>query len=163
VKVPAGVIADAMLDGPYRYLLIRRWAAGPRAVWVMLNPSTATADEDDATIRRCQAFARTWRLNAIAVVNLFGLRSTDPGRLRTHPDPVGPRNDQVIETVACGGDTAIVVAGWGNHGSLFGRAETVRKLLAGAGVPLYHLGLTGAGEPRHPLYVRGDTVPVRWA
>lgn len=48
--------ATMSADGLYRYVLWRQWAEGPRnATFIMLNPSTANATEDDATIRRCMA------------------------------------------------------------------------------------------------------------
>jgi GTP-binding protein len=33
--------------GGYRYVLWRDWAAGPRALFILLNPSTADATQDD--------------------------------------------------------------------------------------------------------------------
>lgn len=48
-------------DGVYRYRLWRIWDddLAPTA-FVMLNPSTADAMQDDPTIRRCMSFARSW-------------------------------------------------------------------------------------------------------
>lgn len=70
--------------GRYRYSLRRRWAdGGPPACWIMLNPSTADAEKDAPTIRRCIGFSKAWGHNALVVVNLFALRSTDPTALRT--------------------------------------------------------------------------------
>ena len=47
--------------GKYRYVLTRQVRPGPKiATFIMLNPSTADATQDDPTIRRCIGFARQW-------------------------------------------------------------------------------------------------------
>jgi hypothetical protein len=46
--------------GLYRYRLWRRWGDGGSVNFIMLNPSTADATEDDPTIRRCIRFAESW-------------------------------------------------------------------------------------------------------
>lgn len=140
----------AHIEGHYRYRLWRRWEEGPEVVFVLLNPSTADGAVDDPTLRRCIGFARRWGMGGLQVVNLFALRATDPRALREAGDPVGPLNDQVLHEVA--GNAARVVYGWGNHGVLFGRGEAVWRSL-GSG---QCFGLTAVGQPRHPLYVRGD-------
>lgn len=141
-------------DEKYRYLLTRERAAGPGLVFIMLNPSTADDTLDDPTIRRCIRFAARENAGRLVVVNLFALRSTDPRELARHPDPVGPRNDEFI-LMHCTPQTRTVAA-WGNGGGLQGRDVRVREMLAGAGVQMTCLGVTGTGQPRHPLYVRAD-------
>ncbi len=90
---------DAVLSdcGTYRYLLRRTWDHGkPRALVVMLNPSTADAEVDDATIRSLVRLLRD-SYGSFEVVNVFAFRSTDPKRLTEPADPVGPRNQPIIE------------------------------------------------------------------
>jgi hypothetical protein len=38
----------------------------------------------------------------------------------------------------------------------------VARLLRQTGAPLLHLGLTGQGQPRHPLYVGYEQRPQPW-
>lgn len=142
----------------YRYTLHRRWAPGGRRVcFCLLNPSTADEFKLDPTLTRCLGYARRWGFHAMETVNIFALRSTDPRGLREHADPIGPGNDRSIRTAARRAD--LVVAGWGSHGSLLGRGEQVAALLARICDPVC-LGLTNAGAPRHPLYLRKDLEPI---
>ena len=139
----------------HRYLLVRRWMPGRRLTFLMLNPSTAGATEDDPTLRRCAGFARREGYAAVALVNLFALIAVSPRDLRCHPDPVGPRNDEFIRGHCRPGWT--VVAAWGAHGALSRRAAVVTADLLARGVNLCCLGTTKAGEPRHPLYLPAAT------
>lgn len=130
--------------------------------FVGLNPSTADDGIDDATVRRCVGYARSWGYGALEVVNLYAWRSKVPGPLwdGSVPDPVGPDNDHAIRAAAR--SSALVVAAWGAFPKARQRAETVRALLEEAGRPVTILGLTAAGWPRHPLYARGALRPVAW-
>jgi hypothetical protein len=148
--------------GTYRYVLSRDGDLtshkGP-AVFIMLNPSTADAELDDPTIRRCRSFAQTWGCNGIRVVNLYALRSTDPAALWTHSDPVGPDNDDWLERIALAAPE--VVCAWGANA----KADRVREVatrLTTAGVQLKCLGTTKHGAPRHPLYVHGQQPLEVW-
>lgn len=157
-----GGTSAAVFDSPrreYRYLLTRVWDYGlPPAVFFMLNPSTAGADADDATIRRLASppngFARRWGKGGVIVVNLFALCSTDPARLRTHHDPVGRYNAVFVRQAVQ--QTNLVVCAWGAAGVLAGRGVEMARALHTAGVRLKALGFTSTGQPRHPLYVPGD-------
>lgn len=125
-------------------------------VFIGLNPSTADEEQDDPTIRRCVRFARDWGFARLKMLNLYAYRSTDPRGLRDATDPVGPDNNCTIAKV-CGGSD-LVVAAWGVHGE----PERVAQVLELVTAPVA-LGLTKNGAPRHPLYVRADTLPVPFA
>jgi hypothetical protein len=144
----------------YRYQLTRTWnPQWPPVTWIMLNPSTADAFTDDATIKKItRTFTRPWGAGGITVVNLFAYRATEPARLRAAADPVGARNDAFIRDACC--QATVVVAAWGAHGQLHDRAAAVTRMLTGAGVRPLCLGTTKDGHPLHPLYVKGDT-PLR--
>jgi hypothetical protein len=151
--------ATISADGAYRYLLTRRWDDGPVMAWIMLNPSTADAADDDPTIRRCVSFARRDGCTAITVVNLFALRAASPRVLLASGDSVGPDNDSFLLERARG---SRVVAAWGAHGSHRGRGREVADMLTSVGVPLLCLGVTSGGQPRHPLYLPAATPLTAW-
>jgi hypothetical protein len=144
----------------YRYLLTRRWAAGPKALFVMLNPSTATEYQNDPTVERCERRARTLGFGAFRVTNIFAYRATDPRMMRAQDDPVGPANDTAILESAVWADR--IICAWGAHGAHLDRGVQVERLLRANGVPLWHLGLTLAGMPKHPLYIGYDQQPEVW-
>jgi hypothetical protein len=158
-----GDTASAVFSGDrrYRYALTRRWdLSSPLACFIMLNPSTADAMADDPTIRRCTGFARAWGAGGLLVVNLFGLRATDPAELRSADDPVGPDNDAVITWWLWSQQAELigpVVAAWGVHGTLQGRDRHAAGLLADRGRDLSCLGVTKDGNPKHPLYLPADS------
>ena len=151
--------------GLYRYQLWRtvRLTEKKRSVlWIMLNPSTADASEDDPTIRRCISFTRDWDYSLLTVVNLFAYRATDPRELMGAIDPVGPSNNSAITAGAKKSD--LIIAAWGVRGGLRGRDKVVRAMLSQYGLPLMHvLGLTKDGHPRHPLYMPKKSIPVAWS
>jgi len=151
-------------DRKYRYTLWRdiRWhdpVDEPKIlVFIGLNPSTADESQDDPTIRRCKGFARDWGFDKLLMLNIFAFRSTDPKQLYREQDPVGRHNDEEIaRSIKL---ATQVIAAWGVHGVLHHRGEAVRRQHSSR---LWHLGLTKAGHPKHPLYLRADTKPMLWA
>jgi hypothetical protein len=144
-------------DRRYRYMLSRHWDSGDKVcVFVGLNPSKADEYVDDPTIRRCIRFTQDWGMNHLVMLNLFALRSTDPEILRHSQDPVGPLNDEIIAKLSKSAD--LTVACWGNGGVLKGRSRQVLALLKKP----HHMGITSIAEPKHPLYLRADTVLRQW-
>lgn len=151
----AGEAGEAVIseDGRYRYVLRRHWdtLTGIGApLFVMLNPSTADADKDDATIRRCRGFAVDMGHAGFTVVNLYAFRATRPADLWPAADPVGPDNDDRLRR-ELEERTGPIICAWGSH------AKTDRVLefvdLVGDD-QLRCLGRTLDGAPRHPLYVK---------
>ena len=153
--------AEISACGKYRYHLRREWGtelAVSRVTFIMLNPSTADDKEDDATIRRCVAFAKSWGYGGVDVVNLFAYRATEPRELKRASNPIGPDNDsRIVATALC---TNKIVCAWGIHGNLFGRGQRVTEKLLAAGKTLYCLEKTKKGLPKHPLYLKSDLIPV---
>ena len=145
----------------YRYQLARIWnPEGPELLYVMLNPSTATETRNDPTVERCERRARTLGYGGFRVANLFAWRATAPREWRAAADPVGPGNDAALAGAAH--RAGRILCGWGAHGAHLGRGRQVEALLRRAGRPLFHLGLTRGGQPRHPLYVAYAQQPERW-
>ncbi|MDP2061877.1 MAG: DUF1643 domain-containing protein [Phaeovulum sp.] len=149
----------------YRYLLTRVWQPeAPRALYILLNPSTATEAQNDPTVERCERRARVLGYGGFRVANIFAFRATDPRAMRAEADPIGPGNDAAIaESLgwAAGADDLILCA-WGAHGAHLGRGAAVGAMLGASGRRLFHLGLTRDGAPRHPLYIGYDRRPERW-
>ena len=143
--------------GTYRYSLWREVSPSGSGIclFIMLNPSVADAAEDDPTIRRCIDFTRRWGHRELRVVNLFALRTKEPRELAGVLDPIGLGNDRVLHSEILGAD--MVVAAWGNRGSLLQRSAIVYAMINGLGKESWHLGLNKTGEPCHPLYVRSST------
>lgn len=141
--------------GLYRYRLWRRWGDGHNLYFVMLNPSTADADADDPTIRRCIGFARKMFCGGIVVANLFGFRATRPEELRRQDYAFGPGNydalrefmaDALIENMA-------IICAWGSSTYAKNGSWRVTNLMKAEGCRGICLGKTKDGSPRHPLYV----------
>lgn len=157
----SAVLSD---DGLYRYALVRRWGTGLPAQFVMLNPSTADADVDDPTIRRCVGFARALDCAGIVVVNLYAYRATKPADLWRAEDPVGPAADHYLRGVAERSWTsgAPLIAAWGANAKP-ARVTTAVELVASVGARFTALGITNAGAPRHPLYLPAAARPTPWS
>jgi hypothetical protein len=142
----------------YRYLLWRAWGdAGRFALFILLNPSTAEQDTNDPTVERCERRARALGFDGLLVANLFALRSTHPCSLRLEPAPMGPRNGAAIALAQQ--LAAQTICGWGAHGCCRRRGQALCERLRR---PIYHLGLTRDGQPRHPLYVPYSVQPRIW-
>jgi hypothetical protein len=149
---------DAVIQGNYRYSLRREWDTDAgQATFVMLNPSTADAECDDPTIRRCINFSKSWGYGSLEVVNLFAYRATTPYNLFQSANPVGAKNDQHLQEAVK--RAALIVIAWGVHGSFLGRDQAVLNLISGKH-SLYCLGHTKAGHPRHPLFLKNITQPT---
>ena len=138
--------------GRYRYSLNRRWADGKACVFVGLNPSTADSARNDATVRKCMRFARSWGFAGISMVNLYARRCRYPQALATSDDPVGPDNDIWVASIIANAPVAIAM--WGNNGARI-YCEGMRRdtLIMKLRSEWLCFGQTEMGAPKHPLYL----------
>lgn len=151
------IISDC---GKYRYQLWRIWDdSKPKVMFMMCNPSTANADKDDPTIRRCIGFAKTWGYGGLYVGNLFAFRSSNPKDLLNASDPIGKENLKHIAEMR--DKSQIVVLAWGN-------SPIVESLLSDTdyaplqGMKPFFLELSKNGTPKHPLYLKKELVPKQF-
>lgn len=144
----------------YRYALTRVWAPGETALFVMLNPSTATEVQNDPTVERCERRSRALGFGGFRVTNIFAWRDTDPRNMRAADDPVGPQNDTAILDGAAWANR--IICAWGTNGAHLGRGPQVEAFLRATTLPLHHLGLTKEGHPKHPLYIAYTQQPEAW-
>lgn len=148
--------------GMYRYYLTRppedAFTDRGTALFVMLNPSTADAQLDDPTIRRCKGFAKTWGCNGVTIANLYALRATNPKELWSAVDPVGPDNDMWLRSML--GEYETVVCAWGANAKQ-DRVDWFVKQLNPLNT-LMCLGVTKSGAPKHPLYIKNSQPLIPW-
>jgi hypothetical protein len=157
-KVESGAVFD--IAGTYRYALFRIWDhTKPIQAWFLLNPSTASHEVQDATARRGMDFSKAWGCGGMCFMNEFALRSRHPSALKTHPDPVGPDNDDMIKAVAAYPHERGVICAWGASGSFMGRDRKVYTILRANGCQPQCLLLTKGNQPGHPLYLSADSTP----
>lgn len=162
-EIPAMQL-DATLSecGRYRYVLVRKWGGVGSSclVWIMLNPSTADAETDDQTIRKCMHYARREGLGGILVVNCFAYRATNPRELSKVDDPDGPMNWHILSATAhmAKRDNVKVVAAWGTH-DVGTTADAIIDMFG----DLWCLGTNKDGSPKHPCYLANNTPLVPFA
>ena len=139
-------------DEFYRYELDRIWDTHlPVVYFIGLNPSTADANKDDPTIRRCIGFAKQFGCGGITMLNLFAYRATSPKEMKKAEEPIGNENNLYLQTAVLTNSNIIVC--WGNHGSFGGRSREVVEQLSAENKKLYCFGITKSGELKHPLYL----------
>lgn len=147
------MIRGAIFSGcrTWRYSLTREWDAGRgKQLMIMLNPSTADDERDDATTIVMVRRAQRDLFRSYEAVNLFALVAIDPKALSRHFHSIGPDNDGAILAAVERADRIIVA--WGDNGRLHGRDEEVLRLLGDR--ELWCFGLTKAGAPRFPRAIR---------
>lgn len=155
----AGQVAS---DG-HRLALWRHVGPGERAMcWVLLNPSTADAGSDDATLRRCAGYAQAWGYGWLTVANLFTYRATSPAQLTAWVRAASSDSYQRWMATAdrwalrMAERAEIVVVGWGAHGAL---EERGLDMLAKLGAVPHALAVTRDGHPCHPLRLEAGLTP----
>ena len=145
MELKRAIISDCDL---YRYELHRTWdKSKPKVLFIMLNPSTADAMNDDATTIRCINYAKRWGFGSMMIGNIYPYRAKSPRRLmawKTFGErySVFKENQQHVEMMI---DTAdLIVCAWGSN------YQGIPKWLEY--YDLHYLELCKDGiTPKHPL------------
>lgn len=143
--------------GKYRYQLWRIWDESlPKVLFIMHNPSTADADVDDPTIRRCIAYAKEWGYGGLYVGNLSPYRATDPKDLKKLSEKALMMREQNIFNLIKMKDICnLHVLAYGN--------PVFESMVANFIGPSWHyLKRTKLKHPCHPLYLKKDLKPIKF-
>lgn len=159
-----GAILSPCLTWRYRLDRIVQ-ESGPVYAYFGVNGSTATADEDDHTVRKWIGFTRIAGGSRYIVGNPFAFRARDVRELATAADPIGPENARYLTEIINEAD--ILVPCWGNRAKVPRRLRWMLDELLGTilstGKPVKHFGLTRSGDPKHPLTLGYDTPLTDWS
>lgn len=151
--------------GLYRYRLDRDvQSEGKVFAYFGINPSTADASVDDATVRKWRGFTLRNGGRKFIVGNVFTYRATDVREVGAAAYCNGMFSaehiDEIIE------DADVLVPCWGNSSKI---PPTIRphiadllETLLGSGKPVMHFGLTASGDPKHPLMLGYNTPLLPW-
>ena len=148
--------------GTYRYSLSREEAplfeSKGTVLFGLNNPSTADAEIDDQTVRKCWSYVRGWGYHRMVFVNTNPHRSTDPDSAIVPPEAILAENDAHLKFAAA--EAELIICAWGTKArpELVARALRVLRCQK----PLHILELSKAGIPKHPLYLKGNLQPTLW-
>ncbi len=140
--------------GTYRYRLERDGPGEGTTAIIMVNPSTADATEDDATIRKLRGFGARYSWGRLIVGNLFAYRSTDVRALADAADPVGSDNGYRLCEIFL--DAQRCVFAWGRAGKMPRRLRDqwreVDRIARAMHLEPMSIGAPAKdGHPCHPL------------
>ncbi|WP_250865629.1 DUF1643 domain-containing protein [Caballeronia sp. INSB1] len=131
-----------------------------------VNPSTADATSDDATVRKWNGFTKVNGGRRFIVGNVSAFRATDVralGATLISPDQWHANIEHLQRIIA---DADVLVPCWGNRSKaprhLRNDFDMVLAMLQTSGKPVRHFGLTSSGDPKHPLMLAYATPLTEW-
>lgn len=129
----------------YRYKLWRIWdKALPKAMCIGLNPSTASATKNDATIGILCRMLRKLGYGGFYMMNLFAFISSKPEKLLACDDPMGENKGKLKEVAELCDD---VIFCWGAFSETYGVEDGIIEEYPNAKC----FGVNAKGKPFHPL------------
>ena len=154
MKLPGAEFSEC---GRHRYLLrLPTGLLNDRiALGIFANPSTATAEVLDPTMRRWRAYCRDWGYGWSWTANIEPTRETNPRLVVPAPPEMQARNSEWILAAAESAD--LVVCGWGQLGGPRGLGTL--QALRSIGIVPHALKLNANGTPAHPLYLKARLRP----
>lgn len=152
-------------DGVYRYRLERQCEGEGATAIIMVNPSTADAENDDATIRKLKGFGNRYGWGKLIVGNLFAYRSPDVRSLARALDPVGPDNGYRLAEIFL--DVQRAIFAWGPASKLpvrlRSRWQEVDRICRAMHLEPMSIGAPAKdGHPCHPLLLPYERTLQPW-
>ena len=142
--------------------VIFREGGGKVGVFIGANPSRALGDGSDATVNKVLRWMRAQGVGEVYVFNLSPYRATDAAdavRWLSEPDNltlserVNAAAHAKLDELLSAECPPVILAGWGDCLKRHVREFVWPCLPLNVSRPLvYHLPLTKAGNPTHPLY-----------
>lgn len=125
-----------------------------------VNPSTATPETPDPTIKSVQRFANIFGFDGYIMLNLYPQRATDPNQLHKLYD-IESINRNLLAIYDVVPNNATIWAAWGTliekRTYLFSTMDLIRKLLIGKHPKWVSIGqISKNGHPHHPLYLKNN-------
>lgn len=123
---------------------------------VGLNPSTATPDEPDPTIKRIRKIVEKTHYDGWIMINLCSIRTPNPEELPAELDEeISKKNIEAVKELRKKYYLGAVYGAWGtNIENRYYLLDELQKLVDVIGdVSWYTRGTTKHGHPKHPLYV----------
>lgn len=160
--------------GHHRYWLSKRLTkkqVKKTTVWLMLNPSKATAKVTDLTFLKCIGFSKNLGAHELIIVNLFAMRSTSPLALwdkGNMTNIIGYHNDYMINKAITRANHGLIFAfGQPPNGSWAKAVWSTRvvgcwDIAKSLDKKPMCLGKTKDGWPRHPSRLAYDTDLEKW-
>ena len=153
---------SAVIEGNYRYSLMRQWDnTKPFVLWIMLNPSTADACDDDNTIRKIVKISKHNGYGGLYVGNVYAYRTKNPSELFKDQgiNYAGAYNYLYIQARLCNCESVVLACGrlvkHNDLKKLYNMIEIYEK-------QIFCLGYNKDGTPGHPLYQRDDSIFVKY-
>lgn len=166
-RAPSGVFSSCQLHAactePYcvgrRYRYVLRWPTGIDndrvALGIFANPSTATPEKLDPTLKRWANYCKAWGYGWSWTCNALAWRETKPKFVPKGIAAIGTDNYRWI--IRSAREAELVVCGWGNLDQ--GKGPVVLETLRSINAVPHALKLTKASKPSHPLYLAANLKP----
>lgn len=148
--------------GLYRYRLERTVGMeGPTYAFFGINPSTADASVDDATVRKWIGFVKTWGGSRFIVGNVSPFRATNVRELAKHTNWLHIERENTRHLLSIMSEADVLVPCWGDRKkvprSMHDDIDRLMAMLLCSGKSVMTFGLTLGGDPKHPLMLAYST------
>lgn len=142
-------------DELYRYWLKRVWNEDKEiGVFIALNPSKATELKCDQTMCNINNLALQWDWGGFYLLNLFAFMSTDKKQMLIAKNPIGEKNNEMIEKI-CKQSNNIVLS-WGEEKPKLvkDRANDVVQILKKINTNILCLSENSGSGYQHPCIIK---------